>query len=100
MPWGTGRQRGKTTAQRGYGSAHVAIRKARVAAATPSTPCSYCGQPLGPDRSKWHLPHTPDRSGYEPGLVHARCNTQEAARRGAAISNAQRRGRGYRNPRW
>jgi hypothetical protein len=67
---------------------HKAIRRARVAAATPDTPCGYCGNPLGPDTSRWHVPHDPQRT-YLPGLWHAACNRREAARRGALLRNAQ-----------
>ena len=75
---------------RDYASAeHQQIRKRRVAAATPHTPCSCgCGQPLGPDSSTWHVPHDPQRN-YLPGLWRADCNRREAARRGARIRNAR-----------
>ena len=67
---------------------HKAIRRQRVAAATPQTPCSCgCGRPLGPDKSRWHVPHDPQRN-YLPGLWRADCNKREAARRGARIRNA------------
>lgn len=71
---------------------HRAIRKARVAAATPNTPCGYCGQPLGPNTRDWHVPHDAQRN-YLPGLWHADCNRREAARRGALTRNARAKAR-------
>lgn len=70
---------------------HKDERARRVAAATALTPCCYCHRPLGPNTSTWHLPHRPDRQGYEPGLSCAPCNRREAARRGALIANAKRK---------
>ena len=77
---------------------HRAERKRRVAAATPATPCGYCGQPLGPDPSKWHVPHDAQRN-YLPGLWHAACNRDEAASRGARIRNARAKARRTRTSR-
>lgn len=71
---------------------HRAIRKARIAAATPQTPCGYCGQPLGPNTTEWHVPHDTNRN-YLPGLWHGACNRKEAARRGARIRNALNKAR-------
>lgn len=68
---------------------HRQTRAARVAAHTPASPCSRCGMALGPDRSKWHLPHNAARTGYEPGLWCASCNRREAASRGAKVKNAK-----------
>lgn len=93
MASGWHRKNTNTSAERArardYASAeHKAIRKARVAAATPATPCGYCGLPLGPVVRDWHVPHDPARN-YLPGLWHAACNRREAARRGARIRNAR-----------
>lgn len=97
MPWS--KPKASSTA-RGYGTAHRAEAVRRAALMTPWSPCSACGQPLGPQYgttrngrrlSLWHLPHTADRSGYLAGLQHARCNVSEGASRGAAISNARRK---------
>ncbi|MCW2522881.1 MAG: hypothetical protein JWO63_1216 [Frankiales bacterium] len=78
-----------------YASAeHREQRKQRVAAATPSTPCSRCGRPLGPNRSRWHLPHDTTGTRYLPGLWCAPCNLSEAASRGARTRNAQAKARG------
>lgn len=74
---------------------HKRIRKERVAASTPSTPCGYCGRPLGPNPSSWHVPHDEHRN-YLPGLWHALCNKREAARRGALKRNAQAKRRATR----
>lgn len=84
-----------------YASAeHRQERARRVAMATPSTPCGYCGRPLGPARKDWHLPHLPDRSGYAPGLWCAPCNRKEAARRGALIANTRRKRTRVTTYRW
>lgn len=98
---GWSRKRLNTAAQRArvasYNSAeHRAERKARLAAHTPASPCTYCGLPLGSNRREWHVPHNPSRTGYEPGLVHGRCNRREAAIRGARTANAQRHARRVR----
>ena len=82
---------GQARAREYRSKAHRDERSRRVAAATALTPCCYCGQPLGPVQREWHLPHRPDRQGYEPGLSHASCNRREAARRGALIANARRK---------
>lgn len=82
---------GQARAREYRSKAHKDERARRVSLATPLTPCTYCGQPLGPNRSLWHLPHRPDRQGYEPGLSCAPCNRREAARRGALIANARRK---------
>lgn len=98
---GWSRKRTDTPAARAraadYNSAeHRAERKARVAASTPATPCTYCRRPLGENRREWHLPHNPARTGYEPGLAHGVCNRREAATRGARIANARRHARRVR----
>ena len=90
MPWDRTRPKASSTA-RGYGAAHQAERKRRVAQHTPSDPCTYCGRPLGSNKSRWHLPHKTDRSGYLPGLSCAPCNWLEGAKRGSAIGNARQR---------
>lgn len=78
---------------RGYGKAHQEERARRLALYSPQDPCSRCGRALGHDRSRWHLPHTPDRTGYEPGFWCKPCNLTEAASRGARITNARRQQR-------
>jgi hypothetical protein len=70
---------------RGYGAEHKAERKRRLARYSPSDPCVYCQQPLGDDRSLWHLPHNESRTGYLPGFSCASCNLKDGARRGRAM---------------
>jgi hypothetical protein len=78
-----------TTTQRGYGHAHQAEQKRRLALWRPGDPCARCGQPMwqrwqyvkGRRVSAIHLGHTPDRSAYT-GLEHAYCNLSEGAARG------------------
>jgi hypothetical protein len=65
--------KGGTTAARGYGAAHQALRRTLapyVAAGLCS--CSRCGQLIRPDE-QWDLDHTQDRRGYL-GASHASCN--------------------------
>lgn len=87
----------RTTTERGYGATHAAEAKRRRQTLTPADPCGYCGKPLGPERlpgdraSRWELPHTPDRTGYLPGMWHARCNRTEGGRRGSHTAHQRRR---------
>lgn len=79
-------------ASRGYGAAHNRERakwKPRVEAGHAT--CCLCGEPIKPG-SKWHLDHTPDRSGYR-GVAHASCNTSDGATRG-------NRARAHTSRRW
>ena len=75
-----------TTTQRGYGSRHQAERERRLRLYKPGDMCAHCGQPiLWPPsvvRRFVDLPHTPDRSGYLPGLAHRACNRADGARHG------------------
>jgi hypothetical protein len=82
---------------RGYGTAHRKEQLRRFSQHTPAHPCSACGRPLGPmyGRSRsgrrltlWNLPHTPDRTGYLPGLQHFRCNVMDGSKRGRARQDA------------
>lgn len=75
---------------RGYGRAHDLERARRLRHTRATDPCGNCGRPLGPDTTRWHLPHTPDRTGYLPGLWHKRCNDIDGAKRG---NQRQRAGR-------
>jgi hypothetical protein len=74
---------------RGYGPAHRAERKRRLARWRPGDPCARCGQPMW-QLQRWsggrlieaiHLGHTADRTGWT-GLEHDHCNESEAATRG------------------
>jgi hypothetical protein len=89
-----------SSAARGYGPAHRAEQLRRFATHTEYDPCSACSRPLGPKYGRdrkgrrltlWNLPHTPDRTGYLPGLQHRACNVSEGSSRGAKKTNAQRR---------
>jgi hypothetical protein len=87
--WNANRPRYNTTA-RGYGTAHQAERKRRLALYGPDDPCGACGRPLGPNRRLWHLPHSADRTHYLSGFWCAPCNVKEGAQRGARIANRRR----------
>lgn len=88
MTWSNGKGRGTK-----YGAQHQAERKRRLPLFTEHDPCGYCGRPLGPNRTRWHLPHNTDGITLAPGFWHAACNLREAAIRGARKTNAQRQGR-------
>jgi hypothetical protein len=51
-----------------YDRTHEAVRRAMLAAASPTTPCWRCGRPLGPDPSRIDLGHRDDGPGWA-GLV-------------------------------
>jgi hypothetical protein len=80
-----------TTAERGYGHEHKKERARRLALYRPGDICAHGGEPLNyPPQvaaSYLDLPHTPDRSGYLPGLSCRRHNRADGARR----VNARRR---------
>lgn len=71
-----------TREERGYGAQHKATRAALLPEAY-GQPCIHCGERMWPHEDL-HLDHTEDRTGYR-GIVHARCNTSEGARRGNAL---------------
>lgn len=75
-----------TTEQRGYGRAHQAERKRRLAAYTPGDICAHGGEPLAWPRDiaarYLDLPHNEDRSGYLPGLSCSYHNRAEGSARG------------------
>lgn len=83
MPW-EGQRSKRKTSSRGYGAEHQAERKRRLPHYTEHDPCGNCGQPLGPNRKLWHLPHNDQRTGYLPGFWCAACNVKDGARRGRA----------------
>ena len=86
----------RNTTAAGYGSAHMRERRRRLPLTSPTDPCAHCGAPLGPERlpgdrvSRWHLPHNPTRTGYLPGMAHARCNITDGAREGNRRQRATR----------
>jgi hypothetical protein len=91
---GFGRKRGPrpSSKQRGYGTAHLRERaKWKLVVDSGRASCCLCGDPIEPG-SKWHLDHTPDRSGYR-GPAHAACNMRDGARRGRARQDAPGRNR-------
>ena len=70
------RSRG-STAQRGYGAAHQAKRRALApSVASGSMKCSRCGELIQPDEP-WDLDHADSRLGYL-GPSHSRCNRAAA----------------------
>ena len=75
----------RSTEQRGYGTAHRAERARRVARTTPLTPCGSCGKPLGPDTSRWHIPHNDTRTDYLPGMWCVTCNIRDGRTRDLCI---------------
>lgn len=80
---------------REYGTEHRRLRQQLLPLAY-GNPCPLCGavmehgQPL-------HLDHTEDRTGYR-GMVHARCNILDGARRGARRLREKRLAEGRRVP--
>jgi hypothetical protein len=72
-----------------YDREHEAVRRALLAASSPSTPCWRCGRPLGADPSKVDLGHRDDGPGWA-GLEHARCNRRAGSYKGAALRRARR----------
>lgn len=84
-----------TTAERGYGSTHQAVRasweptvKAGRARCT-ETICLMRTRAIRPDEP-WDLAHNRTRTGYL-GPAHARCNRAEAGRRGTRAGRRQPR---------
>jgi hypothetical protein len=66
---------------RGYGIRHQEERAYRLRRFRPGDPCARCGLPMYGPATELHLDHTDDRTGYLPGLSHARCNTGHGRRR-------------------
>jgi hypothetical protein len=82
-----------TTAQRGYGASHQALRKQLLARWRPGDPCARCGQPMlyrwmtdgsGRRTSAIDLGHTDDRTAYT-GLEHRSCNRRDGQRKTTAV---------------
>lgn len=61
-----------STAQRGYGSEHQALRKDLAEQFVPGQPCARCGQPIAAIDDA-DLGHADGQQGYR-GLEHKRCN--------------------------
>ena len=78
-----------STEQRGYGTAHRAERKRRLAMFRPGDPCARCGLPMYGPAERIDLGHTADRTAYT-GLEHRSCNRGEGARRGNRMRGAVR----------
>lgn len=77
-----------TRQERGYGRAHEVTRASLLPDAY-GTRCPHCDEYMWP-HDELHLDHTEDRTGYI-GIVHAHCNTSDAARRGNAARNSSMR---------
>lgn len=77
-----GWDRAKTSSvSRGYGAGHRAVRAQwRPIVEAGQATCCLCGQGIAPN-ARWHLDHTPDRTGYR-GAAHASCNVKDGAQRG------------------
>lgn len=75
-----------SAAQRGYGPAHQAERKRRLAAYRPGDLCAMGGEPLPYPRAIAHdwldLPHDHINGGYLPGLSCRAHNRADGAQRG------------------
>ena len=69
-----------TKAERGYGQAHINLRKQWAAkVATGTVPCARCGEPIQPGTA-WALDHDDhDRSRYL-GPSHRHCNDSAGGR--------------------
>ena|SRR5712691_204049 len=84
----------RSTAERGYGPAHQAERKRRLAAYAPGDICAHGGEPLPWPRAVaarfLDLPHAPGGNGYLPGLACRRHNRGEGATRGNQLRKAAR----------
>lgn len=78
----------KTTAERGYGAGHQALRadwEPKVRAG--GVKCARCNKLISAD-ADWHLDHNKDRTGYL-GPSHAHCNWSEGGKAGAAVTNSR-----------
>ena len=92
-----------TTTERGYGNTHQRERERRLQQYRPGDYCTHGGEqmwwwPLRIARQFLDLPHTPDRSGYLPGLSCRRHNRAEGAIRGnrqRGMTTAWRTGRAW-----
>lgn len=75
-----------TSAQRGYGAKHQALRRSWQARVDRGEliRCATCGAPI--TGTQWHLGHTPDRTAYR-GPECISCNTSEGGTRGAREAN-------------
>lgn len=71
--------RGGNTTARGYGYEHQRLR-AVLSREAIGTACHLCGEVMEAGEPL-ALDHSTDRRGYR-GMVHARCNAQDGARRG------------------
>lgn len=78
-----------SSAKRGYGAKHRAIRNGYVEAIQRGehVTCCLCGGAItetdGRKPDGLHLDHTPDRQGYR-GASHGSCNVRDGAKRGRA----------------
>lgn len=80
----------RSTTERGYGGEHQRRRAEWCPLVEAGgVACARCGRVIIPG-SAWHLGHTVDRTGYV-GPEHARCNTQDGARRGNRLRAARQR---------
>lgn len=78
-----------SSAKRGYGYEHRSARKRwALVVQAGKAHCCLCGRWIAPD-SKWHLDHTPDRTGYR-GVACVTCNLSDAGKRARARQGVTR----------
>lgn len=79
----------KSTAARGYGSAHQQERERWVPRVDAGgVDCARCSEPIEPGRP-WDLGHNDDRTGWT-GPEHRVCNRRAGGANGATVTNALR----------
>ena len=89
-----------TTAERGYGYAHVKLReqwRARVEAGVVRCAHPQCGRMILPGEA-WDLGHDPADRSRHVGPMHARCNRNTAVER--RLHGRVKRGFRWRSPEW
>lgn len=89
-----------TTAERGYGHAHQALRerwRPRVEAGEVACCLPFCGGALIVPGEAWDLAHHPADRSVTLGPAHARCNRNTSRERRLA---RRRRGFHWRSPAW
>ena len=76
-----------STVNRGYGAAHVALRRALLPRAY-GTACVRCGDPMLRGQAL-DLDHNDERTGYN-GFAHAECNRRAAGEKSRRLAHDPR----------